>query len=1231
MKTRSDCTGTVILVVVRPVTLLLLCIYVVEASSAATICAFVQQSVVVHEMPPHHRSSTTSLVSSSISPTSNNGNEVAVGGGSSGTALPEVLADNRTVRCAKSSDKCYALWSEDPHNRSSIVIIAQGCWESSGKCSQSECVVEGTSSKARNNTKFCCCAGDMCNVNVRDSEPPPTVDILVISTLAPGDDLLDMKKMSFGTETVIITTTSAIAVLILAIVIVIVYRRWSNMNKPSPDSVHLMESSPPPPSPTLDLDNLKLIEMIGRGRYGCVWRGTLGNKEVAAKVFAHQHRQYYLNEKDIYNLCFMDHPSITKYIGADERPDTNSNGNTIEYYIVMAHAPYGCLQDYLRRNTIDWPTSCRMASSIAKGLAHLHTDIRKGDIVKPCISHRDVNSRNVLVKSDLSCALCDMGFAMKISGSKYYGQNGEEQHAETTSLTDVGTLRYMAPEVLEGAVNLRDCESSLKQIDVYAMGLVLWEVATRCSDLYQGTEVSEYKLPFQNEIGLHPTFEQMQVLVSRHKARPLFPEVWKDSNLAIRLLKETIEDCWDQDAEARLTSLCVEERIHELPNLWDRHKANLGVSGVSPTVNSTSIYNHNQQALSAAQQQTSLLQLSNPILTLPMMSANGGNLSDSEMTDRNANIVSVGDVLPRINSNINSGRASSCKTNDSSVSEQTAETILTLSPSSDLSLDGALNAPSPIPSPPPPLLSFTKNGSNNNNNNHKFNTHHHQQHQRSLQPHQGRNPCLERNMIMEPLEEVTVKGNRLLGKRQNDKSSVRMSRELSPERVEGLFDALNLVDTMESNALVTNDVLSQSGNRSSITTASHHPIPYLQNAVHPTLPICPKQPNVPGNGHSHYQPAPMSSTTSQQSTKLPKKGTFSGRFERTRWQSSVNPVTNGTKKIKDWTSFRTLFLDWTKPNSGNSESNSAASSSCSNHRMTNMAFKPLNSEKSNLSHVNATTSNHQQQNHLNLSHLQNPVTKVQTRVYLADPSQPTVSVVKTGLTMTCGDLSDNKTSETSPLTLTETPSSPEFGVARLHVPNGSTPIHVVQSRSRLISAATSSSYSSSLATPLDKSHRPQSLPVKGHHLSSVDDAQLLVAKSDAHTKIVQRVKTPFKLKSNRLSLCDDRMMTVTTSTGLTDSATLQRWTTHKYSNSVPGNISSACDSSSTQVCDFLTTRQSSKTDNKNVHVNRRGSTCDITQDNGLAPPLLPLPSSTTQNSLVFQHQSSDSIYHVSCI
>ncbi len=45
---------------------------------------------------------------------------------------------------------------------------------------------------------------------------------------------------------------------------------------------------------------------------------------------------------------------------------------------------------------------------------------------------------------------------------------------------------------------------------------------------------------------------------------------------AIRSLKETIDDCWDQDAEARLTALCVEERVLEMMILWDaRNKGTL--------------------------------------------------------------------------------------------------------------------------------------------------------------------------------------------------------------------------------------------------------------------------------------------------------------------------------------------------------------------------------------------------------------------------------------------------------------------------------------------------------------------------------------------------------------------------------------------------------------------------------------------------------------------------------
>lgn len=43
----------------------------------------------------------------------------------------------------------------------------------------------------------------------------------------------------------------------------------------------------------------------------------------------------------------------------------------------------------------------------------------------------------------------------------------------------VGTRRYWAPEVLEGAINFS--RDAFLRIDMYACGLVLWEAASRCT------------------------------------------------------------------------------------------------------------------------------------------------------------------------------------------------------------------------------------------------------------------------------------------------------------------------------------------------------------------------------------------------------------------------------------------------------------------------------------------------------------------------------------------------------------------------------------------------------------------------------------------------------------------------------------------------------------------------------------------------------------------------------
>uniref|UniRef100_A0A182T151 receptor protein serine/threonine kinase n=1 Tax=Anopheles maculatus TaxID=74869 RepID=A0A182T151_9DIPT len=349
-----------------------------------------------------------------------------------------------------------------------------------------------------------------------------------------------------------------------------------------------MEPSGPGYSSNLyNVDNLKLVSMIGQGKYGTVWKGIVNEQPVAVKIFAAQHRQYFLNERDIYTVPLMESPSLLTYFvnslshqidldvlsphpsGSDERRTLDDR---IEYLLVLSLAPLGCLQDWLTDNRVPFSTFCRMGKSIANGLAHLHTEIRKGDLVKPCICHRDLNSRNILVKSDLSCCIGDLGFALKTFGARYE-YRGEITLAETKSINEVGTVRYMAPEVLEGAVNLRDCESALKQIDVYTLALVLWELANRCEDFYpEGTAVPEYRAPYEEYVGSNPSFEQMQVLVSRNKARPSFPAHF-GASLVTQIVRDTCEDCWDHDAEARLTAMCVQERLQEIAQINPRARS----------------------------------------------------------------------------------------------------------------------------------------------------------------------------------------------------------------------------------------------------------------------------------------------------------------------------------------------------------------------------------------------------------------------------------------------------------------------------------------------------------------------------------------------------------------------------------------------------------------------------------------------------------------------------------
>jgi activin receptor type-1B len=135
-------------------------------------------------------------------------------------------------------------------------------------------------------------------------------------------------------------------------------------------------------------------------------------------------------------------------------------------------------------HTITVPILIKMMLSIASGLCHLHMPIDSTN-GKVALAHRDLKTKNILVKKDLSCCIADLGLAVKEvrnrpKSRKDLLQTGQEQVViDIQENNRVGTQRYMAPEVLDGTLNKRSFES-FKAADIYALGLVYWEILRRC-------------------------------------------------------------------------------------------------------------------------------------------------------------------------------------------------------------------------------------------------------------------------------------------------------------------------------------------------------------------------------------------------------------------------------------------------------------------------------------------------------------------------------------------------------------------------------------------------------------------------------------------------------------------------------------------------------------------------------------------------------------------------------
>lgn len=229
--------------------------------------------------------------------------------------------------------------------------------------------------------------------------------------------------------------------------------------------------------------------------------------------------------KELGLLRDLRHPNIVRFIGV-------SLGGAIPCTIVTELCRNGDLYDYIRK--IPCPSYVQILGLMldaARGVEYLH-------LRTPSIIHRDLKSPNVLITTNGSAKITDFGLARV------------KRDVMSMCATTCGTLNWQAPElwVARPAYN--------HSIDVYALGLVFWEVL--CWPFREKT------YPFQG-MNEHAIFEE----VGKNKLRPSTSMVRRKWGREIVAL---IDRMWDTNPDAR-PAMPEVVRLLNAMSLQEREKA----------------------------------------------------------------------------------------------------------------------------------------------------------------------------------------------------------------------------------------------------------------------------------------------------------------------------------------------------------------------------------------------------------------------------------------------------------------------------------------------------------------------------------------------------------------------------------------------------------------------------------------------------------------------------------
>ncbi len=216
------------------------------------------------------------------------------------------------------------------------------------------------------------------------------------------------------------------------------------------------------------IDNYKILDVIGRGGMGVVYKATDMNleKTVALKMIDpfYAGNESFLKRfrTEAIALAKLENKNIVSVFALRE------TGNGL--FMVMEYVDAKTVSEWLReKGILSIDETIKIVRQLLNAINHAH---------KVGVIHRDIKPNNILLCEDGTVKVMDFGLAKLI-----------QEHGEQSTVTQTaGTLYYMSPEQIKGS-------KIDNRTDIYSIGMTIYEMLTGRTPFEKGA--GEYNIQKQ--------------------------------------------------------------------------------------------------------------------------------------------------------------------------------------------------------------------------------------------------------------------------------------------------------------------------------------------------------------------------------------------------------------------------------------------------------------------------------------------------------------------------------------------------------------------------------------------------------------------------------------------------------------------------------------------------------------------------------------------------------------